>query len=104
MGTRPKGKNRMKLTFALVLVLFAATTLAEECQIYRGAVEKFATEIASRQPRPESLAAPDGVCEDGEGWACSGEIVNVVMECVTSIGTGKPPGFLPMCHGCHWCW
>ena len=28
------------------------------------------------QPRPESLSAPDGVCEDGEGWACSGEIVS----------------------------
>ena len=60
----------MKLTFALVLVLFAAATLAEECQvrflnqvsplnlirptdiccqIYRGAVEKLAAEIASRQ-------------------------------------------------------
>ena len=62
-------KNRMKLSFALVL-LFAAATLAEECQvrfyalpsnlvgfdfrmifcqIYRGAVEKLAVEIASRQ-------------------------------------------------------
>merc|ERR1711953_1247101 len=104
MGTRPKVKNTMKLTFALVLVLFAAATLAEECQIYRGAVEKFATEIASRQPRPESLSAPDGVCEDGEGWACSGEIVNVVMECIAGIGTGNPPGHLPMRHGRHWCW
>merc|ERR1711982_206512 len=60
-----KGENKMKLTFALVLVLFSAASLAEECQVYRGAVEKFAAEIASRQPRPESLSAPDGVCEDG---------------------------------------
>merc|ERR1712001_39905 len=92
MGTRPKVKNTMKLTFALVLVLFAAATLAEECQIYRGAVEKFAAEIASRQTRPESLSARDGVCEDGEGWACSGEIASVVMERITSIGTGSPLG------------
>merc|ERR1712183_760100 len=68
MGTHPtskmgpKGKNKMKLTFALVVVLFAAATLADECQIYRGAVEKLAVEISSRQPRPESLSAPDGVC------------------------------------------
>merc|ERR1712039_664438 len=27
-----------------------------------------------------------------EGWACSGEIVSVVMECITSIGTGNPLG------------
>merc|ERR1712045_912993 len=92
MGTRPKVKNTMKLTFALVVVLFAAATLADECQIYRGAVEKLAVEISSRQPRPESLSAPDGVCEDGEGWACSGEIASVVMECITSIGTGNPLG------------
>merc|ERR1712140_49829 len=90
--TRPKSKNTMKLTFALVVVLFAAATLAEECQIYRGAVEKLAVEISSRQARPESLSAPDGVCEDGEGWACSGEIVNVVMECIAGIGTGNPLG------------
>merc|ERR1712037_319979 len=88
--SNPKGKNKMKLTFALVVVLFAAATLADECQIYRGAVEKLAVEISSRQPRPESLSAPDGVCEDGEGWACSGEIASVVMECITSIGTGNP--------------
>merc|ERR1739844_281010 len=66
--SNPKGKNKMKLTFAL------------------------AVEISSRQPRPESLSAPDGVCEDGEGWACSGEIVNVVMECIAGIGTGNPLG------------
>merc|ERR1739845_283370 len=76
----------------LAVVLFAAATLADECQIYRGAVEKLAVEISSRQPRPESLSAPDGVCEDGEGWACSGEIASVVMECITSIGTGNPLG------------
>merc|ERR1719264_1345184 len=51
--SNPKGKNKMKLTFALVVVLFAAATLADECQIYRGAVEKLAVEISSRQPRPD---------------------------------------------------
>merc|ERR1712179_603060 len=51
----PKGKNKMRLTFVLAVVLFAAATLADECQIYRGAVEKLAVEISSRQPRPESL-------------------------------------------------
>ena len=28
------------------------------------------------QTRPQSLSDPDGVCEDGEGWACSGEILS----------------------------
>ena len=27
------------------------------------------------QPRPESLLSPDGHCDNGEGWACSGSIV-----------------------------
>ena len=27
------------------------------------------------QPRPESLLVPDGHCDNGEGWACTGEIV-----------------------------
>ena len=33
------------------------------------------------QPKPESLLTPDGVCEDGEGWGCIGEIAskNIVM-------------------------
>merc|ERR1711936_883447 len=88
-ATRPKGKNKMKLTFALVVVLFAAATLAEECQIYRGAVEKLAVEISSRQPRPESLSAPDGVCEEEEGYACSEPLLPVITECVNSIGTGN---------------
>merc|ERR1711971_910648 len=101
--SNPKGKNKMKPTFALVVVLFAAATLADECQIYRGAVEKLAVEIASRQPRPESLSAPDGVCEDGEGWACS-------RDCQCGYGVHhqywhwQPPGYLPVCHGRHWCW
>merc|ERR1712012_1027261 len=89
------------MKFSLALIgLFAAISMADDCQVesrinekvYRTAAEKFAVELSSRQPRPESLSAPDGVCEDGEGWACSGEIVSVVMECITSIGTGNPLG------------
>merc|ERR1712024_316119 len=90
-GKERRSKKRMKLALMLVAT-FAAASMAEECQIYRGAVEKLAVEIVSRQTRPESRSAPDGVCEDGEGWACSGEIASVVMECITSIGTGNPLG------------
>merc|ERR1711944_123178 len=81
------------MKFSLALIgLFAAIAMADDCQVYRTAAEKFAVELSSRQPRPESLSAPDGVCEDGEGWACSGEIASVVMECITSIGSGNPLG------------
>jgi len=81
----------MKLVLVL-LGLLTAGALAEECQIYRKTVEKLALEISSRQTRPQSLSDPDGVCEDGEGWACSGEILSVVLECITAIGTGNPLG------------
>merc|ERR1711899_664852 len=88
-----KKKNEITMKFSLALIgLFAAIAMADDCQVYRTAAEKFAVELSSRQSRPESLSAPDGVCEDGEGWACSGEIASVVMECITSIGTGNPLG------------
>merc|ERR1711973_713618 len=86
-------KEKLKMKLVLVLLgLLTAGALAEECQIYRETVEKLALEISSRQTRPQSLSDPDGVCEDGEGWACSGEILSVVMECMAAIGTGNPLG------------
>merc|ERR1712039_425779 len=70
-------KEKLKMRLVLVLLgLLTAGALAEECQIYRETVKKLALEISSRQTRPQSLSDPDGVCEDGEGWACSGEIAS----------------------------
>merc|ERR1712039_664439 len=58
-------KNEITMKFSLALVgLFAAIAMADDCQVYRTAAEKFAVELSSRQSRPESLSAPDGVCED----------------------------------------
>merc|ERR1711978_591291 len=55
---------------------------AENCQVYRSGLEA----IFSKVPKPESLLTPDGVCEDGEGWGCIGEIATTVMDCIAEIG------------------
>ena len=69
---------------------------------------EFLTDLANNllfQPKPESLLTPDGVCEDGEGWGCIGEIASeyyhdnqhvnlfhicliaaTVMDCIAEIG------------------
>merc|ERR1712122_162592 len=47
------------MKFSLALIgLFAAIAMADDCQVYRTAAEKFAVELSSRQPGPESLSAP----------------------------------------------
>merc|ERR1739848_343251 len=88
--TSSTSSTMMKLAVSLLVV--AVVAMADDCQVYRDTLQKFTMEMAARQERPASLAAPDGVCEDGEGWACSMEIVEVVMECIASIGTGNPLG------------
>merc|ERR1719499_2186888 len=84
----------MKLTF--VLMAFTGATMAQNCQIHQEIVEKLAADLTSSQPRPESLLVPDGHCDNGEGWACTGEIVGVVANCIAQIGAGRP-GAIKQC-------
>merc|ERR1712113_1089778 len=53
-----------------------------ELPVYRSGLEA----IFNKVPKPESLLTPDGVCSDGEGWGCIGEIATTVMDCIAEIG------------------
>ena len=40
------------------------------------------------QPRPESLSAPDGVCEEEEGYACSEPLLRESPFCLRDFSCG----------------
>ena len=40
------------------------------------------------QPRPESLSAPDGVCEEEEGYACSEPLLRESPFCLRDFSGG----------------
>merc|ERR1712137_484550 len=80
MGSQSSSLTNMKVIAIVLLV--AVAVQAENCQVYRSGLEA----IFSKVPKPESLLTPDGVCEDGEGWGCIGEIATTVMDCIAEIG------------------
>merc|ERR1712004_220589 len=80
MGSQSSSLTNMKVIAIVLLV--AVAVQAENCQVYRSGLEA----IFSKVPKPESLLTPDGVCSDGEGWGCIGEIATTAMDCIAEIG------------------
>merc|ERR1712055_243912 len=77
----------MKVIVLLCAVVAAvsANAIPNTCQLSHNIVKKLATELSSHYP--------DVTCEDGEGFACAGEIATTVMDCIASVGT-DPDGIM----------
>merc|ERR1712211_127379 len=80
LSSQSSSPTNMKVIAIVLLV--AVAVQAENCQVYRSGLEA----IFSKVPKSESLLTPDGVCEDGEGLGCIGEIATTVMDCIAEIG------------------
>merc|ERR1712110_1380611 len=83
----------MKVIILLCAVVAAvsANAIPNTCQLSHNIVKKLATELSSHYP--DAKGSPDGTCEDGEGFACAGEIATTIMDCILSVGT-DPDGIM----------
>merc|ERR1712053_43833 len=67
----------MKVIILLCAVVAAVT--ANTCQEQKNLVDKLAKEASKHYP-PGTKG--DGVCEDGEGFGCIGEVTSAIASCV----------------------
>merc|ERR1712218_228349 len=71
------GNTIMKVIILLCAVVAAVT--ANTCQDQKNVVDKLAKEASKHYP-PGTKG--DGVCEDGEGFGCIGEVTSAIATCV----------------------
>merc|ERR1712038_1450619 len=71
------GNTIMKVIILLCAVVAAVT--ANTCQDQKNVVDKLANEASKHYP-PGTKG--DGVCEDGEGFGCIGEVTSAIASCV----------------------
>merc|ERR1711890_130200 len=74
------GNTIMKVIILLCAVV-AANAVPDTCQVHKNLVDKLGKEASKHYP---AGAKGDGVCEEGEGFTCIGEISSAVFTCATS--------------------
>merc|ERR1712158_206691 len=71
----------MKVIILLCAVVAAvsANAVPNTCQVQKNLVDKLSKEASKHYP-PGTKG--DGVCEDGEGFGCIGEVTSAIASCV----------------------
>merc|ERR1711970_1197055 len=81
---------KVLILLCAVVAVVSANAVPNTCQLSHNLVKKLANELSSHYP---DAGPPDGVCEDGEGFQCVGEIATTVMDCI-GLGLTDPASIL----------
>merc|ERR1712061_37921 len=75
------GNTIMKVIILLCAVVAAvsANAVPNTCQVKQNLIGKLGKEVAKHHPPG---IKGDGVCEDGEGFDCIGEVTSAIATCV----------------------
>merc|ERR1711863_222250 len=71
--------NTSIMKVIIVVAAVSANAVPNTCQVQKNLVDKLSKEASKHYP-PGTKG--DGVCEDGEGFGCIGEVTSAIASCV----------------------